>query len=743
MPGGFDSHPLPPDSRGVLIAPQPVRSDLVLIGGGHAHVEVLRQLGMSPAPGVRVTLIAREAEAAYSGMLPGHLAGDYAQSECQIDLRPLCRSVGARLIHAQAVGLDLAEGRVRCEGRPPVAFDYLSIDAGGRSDLDRIAGAERAIPAKPVDLFLARIPELFHEDVASIAVVGGGAGSAEVAIALRQRMGTARAVRILLVADGEDILPSHAAAVRRRIRRALLAHRVELWLRCRATAIESKRIVCAGGATIGADRTVLVTSVSPPGWLKEAGLAVDERGFVAVDETLRSTSHPQVFAAGDIAAFIPRPLPKSGVYAVRQGPTLAENLRRAVEGRPLASFRPQRRTLALLRSGKGRAVASWGPFAAEGAWVWRWKDTIDSQWIRRYQSVPRMQGQGESETDMRCGGCAAKIASPILARAIGARPIRERKDVLIGLSAPDDASAIVPPAGVAVIQTVDQFRAFIDDPFLFARIAANHCLNDVYAMGASPQSALALATVPFGSDAAMERDLAALIAGAEASLTEAGAALIGGHSAEGPELAFGLSVTGFAQRDRIWRKGGLRPGDLLILTKPLGTGVLLAAEMRGLAPAACIEAAMRSMLQSNGPAASVLARFDIRGCTDVSGFGLLGHLLEMLNASNLLATLDPARIPAIDGARALLCQGARSTLQPANEAAFGAGVEVAAEPLLFDPQTSGGLLAGIPGDSAAACLAALHDCGFAGASLIGTVRVSGDEARRVDFASLTAGASDL
>ena len=711
----------------------PATCELVLLGGGHSHVEVLRRFAMKPAPGVRITLIAREAEAPYSGMLPGHLAGDYAHGECHVDLRPLCRFAGARLIHGEAVGLDLAAQTVRCSDRPAIAFDLLSIDVGGRPLASGIAGAERAIAVKPVDSFLDGLAELARPEVRSIAVIGGGAGSVEVAIALRQKLGP-QAPRLRLLTDGDDILPSHSAGVRRRMRRALAAHEVELRLGCRVVAVEPGCALCAGGEAVEADRCILVTPVAPPHWLAEAGLAVDEHGFVAVDEGLRSISHPSVFAAGDAAAFMPRPLPKAGVYAVRQGPVLAENLRRAAEGRELSPYRPQRRVLALLRSGEGRAVASWGPFAAEGGWVWRWKDRIDRRWISRYCDLPAMPAEEGGE--MRCGGCAAKIASPVLRRALAGVAPASGADVLIGLAAPDDAAAILPPAGAAVVQSVDQFRPFVDDPHLFARIAANHCLNDIYAMGARPHSALALATVPFGSERAMENDLRALLAGAGATLQEAGVALIGGHSGEGPELAFGLAVTGFAAPDRLWRKSGLRAGEALVLTKPLGTGALFAAEMRGAAPPAAIEAALLAMRQSNGPAAAILSRFGVAGCTDVSGFGFLGHLVEMLEASGLDAALEAASIPALEGARQLLARGMASTLQPANEAAFAPFVLGAPEPLLFDPQTAGGLLAGLPAASAQDCLAALRGAGFQ-AAIVGALRPMSGERPRVLLDGLT------
>jgi selenide,water dikinase len=309
---------------------------------------------------------------------------------------------------------------------------------------------------------------------------------------------------------------------------------------------------------------------------------------------------------------------------------------------------------------------------------------------------------------------------------------------MIGLDSPDDAALISFSGTAPLLQTVDFFRAMVDDPYLFGRIAATHALGDVYAMGGMPETALAIATLPPARPPIVEHDLYHMLRGGLDVLEAAGAVLVGGHSAEGAELALGFAVTGRPRPGKLLRKGGLRPGDRLILTKPLGTGVILAADARGVASGRIVEGALATMVQSAGPAASCLLAHRATACTDVTGFGLLGHLLEMLRASDVNAVLDPDSIPALDGAVSLLGRGIVSSLHADNVAAMAAlnpGASGLTDPiaaLLIDPQTAGGLLAGIPAEGAAACVAQLRGLDYRAAE-IGFVTHADGGAPRIEL----------
>ena len=728
----------------------PIHTDIVLLGGGHAHVHVLAAFAMRPLPGVRLTLITRDLLTPYSGMLPGLIAGLYTADQVHIDLVRLCAATATRLIHAGAVGLDRANKRVLLNGRPPMAYDFVSIDVGIAPALAPIKGAaEHAIAVKPIGSFLQKFNDLLArcrrpDGPRRIAVIGGGAGGVELLLSVRTRLlAEASNLSFVLVTDGE-ILASHNPRARAAFRRVLAARGIVLHEHTRARAVTANAIELDNGETIAVDAVLVTTDAAAPPWFRGTGLDLDANGFLAVTPTLQSANDPDIFAAGDCAA-LASPREKAGVYAVRAGPPLAENLRRRALGQSPRAWRPQRRHLALISTGERYAVASRGPFKAEGAWLWKLKDWIDRRWMAMYQDIDAMAARMPPPAappvaaieEMRCGGCAAKIGPGPLSRALAhLESAPSASGVVVGLDAPDDAAVLVAPPGKNLVQTVDFFRAFIDDPYVFGEIAANHALNDVFAMGGTPRFALATAVVPQGAARQVEEALFQLLAGARACLDREGVTLAGGHSSEG-ELALGLSVTGGIAPDKIVRKSGLKSGDALILTRPLGTGILFAAAMRARAHAPWIEAALAEMRRSNAQAARVLIEHGASAMTDVTGFGLAGHLGEMLAASGADAALDLAAIPLYAGALELAQAGIASTLLPENLVLAGllrGDADTATRALLFDPQTSGGLLAGIPGERAQSCIAQLRSAGYVSCSTVGRITGGGRDPRAIRIA---------
>ncbi len=733
----------------------PVVKDVLLVGAGHSHVTVLRMFGMKPIPGVRFTLISREVHTPYSGMLPGLIAGHYDPDDAHIDTGPLARFAGARLYQDEVVALDLAARRVVCRGRPPVPYDLLSFNIGSTPNTADVPGAgEHAIPVKPIDGFLSRFEALVarvlaRKGRARVALVGAGAGGVELLLSVehRLRQEVVRAgfdpggLSFVLVSGVSEILPSFPAAFRSRFCAIFAARGIAVVSGAPVCGVEAGRLVLAGRPPVEADEILWTTQAAPARWLATAGLPLDAKGFLRVDENLRVVGHSDVFAAGDTIAFATRELPKSGVFAVRAGSVLADNIRRTLTGRPLRPFRPQRRALYLISTGERHALGTRNGLVAEGSWVWRWKDWIDRRFMRKFSELPDMTAPPASFSPladrqalkdisaiaMRCGGCGAKVGATVLSRALGAIEPAARPDVVVGLDAPDDAALVDVGGERLSLQTVDYFRAIVDDPYMLGKIAANHSLGDVYAMGGEPQTALAIATVPYGLEAKVEADLSAMMAGANEVLREAGCTLAGGHTSEGAELALGFAVNGLVSPQAALRKGGLRPGDALILTKPIGTGTLLAADMRRKAKARWVMAAIAHMIQSNGRAADILRRYGVHAATDVTGFGLLGHLVEMVRASDVDVTVAIDRVPLLDGARETVALGIFSSLQPQNVRLRRAirGLETVAKhpryPLLFDPQTAGGLLAGVPIDQAQSCVAALRAAGYAAADVLGFV----------------------
>ena len=356
---------------------------------------------MQPMPGVALTLISRAVDTPYSGMVPGLIAGHYSRAESYIKLEPLARFARARAMLDEAIGLDLTNRQVWLKERPPISYDVLSIDVGSTPNLEVPGAAEHAVAVKPIDRLLERWSALTSRICADdspkrIAVVGGGAGGVELLLAVQYSLHTMLArggrrddrLEYHLFTVGEQILRTHNASVRRRFERVLAERHVHVHCGSPVVEVTASALRTADGRSQEIDETLWTTQAAAAPWLAESGLAVDRDGFVQVSRTLQSMSHPDVFAAGDVASMVHDPRPKSGVFAVRQGPPLARNLRHAVRGEPLETFRPQRQFLSLISTGDRYAIASRGPFAFEGAWVWRWKDRIDRRFMRTYNTLP-------------------------------------------------------------------------------------------------------------------------------------------------------------------------------------------------------------------------------------------------------------------------------------------------------------------------------------------------------------------
>jgi len=798
-----------PKKKMKMQPPQPVVKDLVLIGGGHAHAYTLKNLGMNPIPGVQVTLITRDVDTPYSGMLPGHIAGFYTRQECHIDLVKLGNFAKAKIVHAEACGLDPVTKQVFLNGRPPIQYDVLSINIGSAPQTAPAlkegpegSGVETPVtPVKPIDKFSKRWEAILdrargaaqasrdQDDAAPLqplrlVVVGGGAGGVELALSMQARLrrevrelgAREEMVEVTLVARSKVLMPAHNPEVQKTFRGIAERRGINLILGAAALGVKGQRVLLEGGREVPCDEVVWCTSAGAQAWLKPTGLQLDPNGFIEVQDTLESVNTPDVFAVGDIAALVNHPRPKAGVFAVRGGPPLTNNLRKRLAGQTrLEQWHPQTNFLGIIGTGDpGVCVASRGELCLEGAWLWELKDWIDRTWMAGYTTrLPLMEIEEEapsavalaagpaalaalSHASMRCGGCGAKVGATVLSnvmrrlRADGVAGGDEggESDVLVGLDSPDDCAVVrCDPQGRASVHTVDFFRSFIKDPFLFGKIAANHALSDCHAMCAVPTTALAIAVVPYGLEDKVEEDLYQMMSGACRVLAESNCKLVGGHTCEGAELSLGLVVNGLVEYPNgALTKGGLKKGDAVILTKGVGTGTIFAADMRGKAQGAWVASALDSMQVSNREAALVLRDHKAAACTDVTGFGVLGHLLEMVRASSPSSSSSSAAasssvdvhlsldaLPCLAGAVDTVRLGIFSSLQPANlrlkraVANEADALDHPKYPLLFDPQTAGGLLAAVPASQVDACLAQLRSLpGHQDACVIGTVETAAE-----------------
>ncbi|MHA7876899.1 selenide, water dikinase SelD [Roseivivax sp.] len=726
--------------------PLPKTRDLVLVGGGHTHALVLRKWAMDPLPGARLTLIDPGPVTAYSGMLPGHVAGHYTREALDIDLVRLARAAGARLILGAATAVSPGAREVTVPGRPPVGYDVLSLDVGVTSAMPGLKGfGEHSVGAKPLGPFADRWRRFLAETEtgrpraadreswqrflaesgpARVVVIGGGVAGVELALAMAHALRQRPAEVVLL--ERETLLAGLSRRARARLRAALEDYRIRVSEYADISEITPQSVVFSDGRELPAALVVGAAGARPHPWVAEMGLPHDQ-GFLSVSEHLQS-GDPAIFAAGDCAHLAFAPRPKAGVYAVRAAPVLYDNLRAALGAGEMRPYRPQRDYLKLVSLGRQAAMGERFGLTFSGAWVWRWKTNIDLKFMQRFRELPAMPpaappkiraaGLEEALGDKPlCGGCGAKVGQSTLSRALSVLGPPRRGDVT---ALPGDDAALLETGGTRQVLSTDHLRAFVEDSVLMTRIAAHHALGDILAMGAAPQAATLNLVLPRASDALTGRTLSEIAAAAAEVITAAGAEVVGGHSSLGDELTVGFSVTGLLERAPI-TLGGARPGDRLVLTKPIGSGTILAAEMLSAAPGRAVAQCWQMMCREQWSAAACLG--EARAMTDVTGFGLIGHAVNIAAASGCGLRLELASVPLMPGAEALAQAGHHSSLYRENRRAAPHLPESPRHALLFDPQTAGGMLAALPPEATGPALAALREAGYP-AEEIGTLTES-------------------
>ena len=697
----------------------PFTRDLVFVGGGHAHALVLRKWGMNPLPGARLTVINPGPTAPYTGMLPGHIAGHYSRDTLEIDLMRLARFAGARLILSHATAIDRKAKLIHVEGRGPVAYDVASIDIGITARMGIEGFSEHAVGAKPLDVYASAWRTFLDavggsDKAATVAVIGGGVAGCELAMAMAFALREKGAKPEVTVIEAGPTISGVGPRARRKLSNAMQGLGITFLPNAKVTQIESGQVILEGHAPVTAALCVGAAGAFPHHWIAQTDLPLED-GFIVVEPDLRVKGDTDLFAVGDCAHMPFAPRPKAGVFAVRAAPILYENLRGVLTEGKLRSFRPQKSYLKLISLGGKSAMAEKYGLAPAAPLLWQWKDRIDRAFMDKLDELPVMKVpalpsvvakgvQEDAQVIPLCGGCGAKVGGGVLSQVISAGQGTSQADVVAGPG--DDAAILRQPCGGYQVLSTDHLRAFIDDPVQMTRIAAVHALGDIWAMGATPQAALSTLVLPRMSTALQARTLREINDAAQDVFAEAGTNIIGGHTTMGAELTIGFTVTGLRD-DMPITVSGAQAGDMLLLTRPIGTGVILAAYMAGKAPARIVADVLSAMEQPQQAAAAILR--DAHAMTDVTGFGLAGHIQAICAASRLRADVTRDKIPVYAGARTLSDQGIRSSLLAANIAdAPTTGIN---DPLLHDPQTAGGLLAALSPDAAEKAMEALRAAG--------------------------------
>lgn len=736
---------------------QPFVKDIVLIGGGHAHALMIRKWAMQPTPGIRLTLISPNIYTPYSGMLPGLIAEHYQFSETHIDLMQLCAWANVRFIQDEVTNINGKQQFIEFNTRPNLEYDICSIDIGSTPNQSIEGSAEFAIGVKPIAQFYTQWQTLQQKILAhrdqqapiKVVIIGAGAGGIELITAMNFWATKHNCnASFHLVNRGNQLIPHASSALQTKLN----AHFKKSQIQCTHDFDTQKidaQFIYSESQKIPYDQLFYCTQAAPAGWLRRTDIALNQQGFITVNRHLQSVSHDNIFAAGDVAHFIESPIPKAGVYAVRMAPILLNNVINLCVGKPLVSYHPQKNFLSLLALGEQYALGQKGQISIWGKWAWRLKNHIDKTFMNLFHELPAMcaaktrplptqlQSQLLSEDALaltpRCGGCGGKVAATVIQDIIKQLKPYEQTSIISGISAADDGAIIRVPPNSHLVQSLDHLKSCSTDPYLFGKISALHALSDLFAMHAKPHSALTLLQLPNASGAIQRRDMHQLMQGAVDVLNTHNCSLIGGHTSESSELQLGFCVNGLTPQTQPTIPTDLS-GHAIIVSKGLGTGVILAAHMQANSKGEFVQGALDSMLVSNAHAAQIFQSHQSSYLTDVTGFGLVGHLLTLLKKHALQTYNTPAsaqltldNIPALKGALALFNMGIRSTLHGKNQRAqesiqdFHSQVTHPHYPLLFDPQTSGGLLGIVPLATSDACLLALQQAGLKDSAIIGYI----------------------
>lgn len=708
-----------------------IERDLVLLGGGHTHALVIRQLAMRPINNVRITLVSEKTLTPYSGMLPGFVAGHYSLEETHIDLNRLCQWAGVRWIKGRAGAIDPEAKSISVDSHTTLSYDKLSIDIGSTPDLSVAGAAAHAVGVKPVSGFNETWKGLLQDSEntapAEWGVIGAGAGGVELVLAMAHKFRHQSNIHFHLLYSGQHVLTGYPEKLVSHVENRLREFSIKLHPGFKVSLVSEAGLTSSTGDEVTLDKSIWCTAAAPASWPVNGGLAASANGFIAVNSFLQSVSHADVYAVGDCSDMVDDPRPKAGVYAVRQAPFLTDNLRASLSRKSLKPVSLQSDFLSLLSLGDKSAVGCRSGWVAKGKLVWKLKHYIDTKFMDRLNEPQGKNGKGkdvqggmamgkmaslaaDSPEQMHCAGCGSKLGPDLIAGNLSALPVYQRDAVTPALGNAEDASVWSVPVENQVVQSIDGFRSFSSDLWRFGGICVNHALSDIYAMGAEPVSAQVWINLAFSHPRVQKRDHLLLMSGIAAALADQRVVLAGGHSTEGLENHVAVVANGQVKADAVWSKNTPQSGDVLVLTKPLGTGVILAADMQARASARAVDSAFEMMLESNQRASELLRALAPSAVTDVTGFGLLGHLLEMLSGTNLCARLNLADIPGLPEAIELLGQGYQSTLYPQLQPyllhceipADHASAEV---DLLLDPQTSGGLLVSLNNDSAATFIA--------------------------------------
>ena len=693
----------------------PITNDLVLIGGGHSHLSVLMKLSKRPINGNRITLITNEIDTPYSGMIPGYIEGIYSWRDSHIDLYRLCLKLNVRFIHAEVERVSAYEKEIYFKDRPKIKFDVLSINTGIQSNNREIKGAAKyCLPVKPISKltnnFLNKITNF-----KSIAFIGGGAGSVELALAIKKRfLNINQDIKITIITGKRGLLSTFPQKTKLTSLKTLEKFKIDIIEYKRVLEVKPKQIILSDKSILKIDKAILSTNSMTPKWLAKSDILLTKDNYILVNKSFQ-TNYKYVFASGDVIDFNNQNLKKAGVFAVRSGKPLAINIRKFILGKKLVEYKFNKNYLALIGTSKRSAIATKYNLTFNSRFFFYLKKYIDQNFIKKFSDfrirkkftldalktdvlnifVKHKEKITDENDIMQCKGCAAKVPLNALKQALP-------KDIV---STSEDAVSV--PGHPELYQTVDMISSIITDPFLLGKIAANHSISDMVSVNSKIRSAMMILQLPLSKTEINSRDLEQVLLGANEIFKTIDCPLIGGHTMIGKDKdpIIGFSILGQKQKKiKIMKnRRKIKTKDLLILTEKIGSGLIFAGINNYLIDSYFQTDVIKQMIKGNLNFGKISNQLNILSMTDITGFGLANHLLNLIKRDNSKTglTIYPNKIPLFEGVNECLNKDIKSSLFESNYDIAQKDIiykrdKSKLDNILYDPQTVGGIAFIIP-----------------------------------------------
>lgn len=693
----------------------PITNDLVLIGGGHSHLSVLMKLSKKPLNGNRITLITNEIDTPYSGMIPGYIEGIYSWRDSHIDLYRLCLKLNVRFIHAEVERVSAYEKEIYFKDRPKIKFDVLSINTGIQSNNREIKGAAKyCLPVKPISKltnnFLNKITNF-----KSIAFIGGGAGSVELALAIKKRfLNINQDIKITIITGKRGLLSTFPQKTKLTSLKTLEKFKIDIIEYKRVLEVKPKQIILSDKSLLKIDKAILSTNSMTPKWLAKSDILLTKDNYILVNKSFQ-TNYKYVFASGDVIDFNNQNLKKAGVFAVRSGKPLAINIRKFILGKKLVEYKFNKNYLALIGTSKRSAIATKYNLTFNSRFFFYLKKYIDQNFIKKFSDfrirkkftldalktdvlnifVKHKEKITDENDIMQCKGCAAKVPLNALKQALP-------KDIV---STSEDAVSV--PGHPELYQTVDMISSIITDPFLLGKIAANHSISDMVSVNSKITSAMMILQLPLSKTEINSRDLEQVLLGANEIFKTIDCPLIGGHTMIGKDKdpIIGFSILGQKQKEIkiVKNRRKIKTKDLLILTEKIGSGLIFAGINNYLIDSYFQIDVIKQMIKGNLNFGKISNQLNILSMTDITGFGLANHLLNLIKRDNSKTglTIYPNKIPLFEGVNECLNKDIKSSLFKSNYDIAQKDIiykrdKSKLDNILYDPQTVGGIAFIIP-----------------------------------------------